>query len=49
MEEELGTPWEHPLIGGHLPFEEKGITPPLEDGVMDVCVITFDQLSKRII
>lgn len=44
MEEELNTPEEHPLICVHLTFREIGITPPPIDRVMDVLIVTFDQL-----
>lgn len=48
MDGEPGSLEEPPLIGGNLSFGEMGITPPLEDIVMDVYRVMFDQHKKRI-
>jgi len=48
MDDETGTPNEPPLSGGHLPFGEMGITPPLEDRVMGVYNFMFDQQENMI-
>jgi len=49
IDDELGSLEEPPLMGGHLPFDEIGITTPPEEKFMDVCNVTFDQLKKRIV
>jgi len=49
MEEETNNLGKYPLIGGHLPFGDMGITPPPTNSVMDVCNVTFDQLKQRVV
>jgi len=49
IEYELGTASDPPLTSGHLPFNKMGLTLPLEDMVMDVCYVTFNQLMKRVV
>lgn len=49
IDDELGSPIKPPLTGGHIPFGEMGITPSLEERVMDVYNVLFDHLKKRIV
>ena len=48
MDDELVSPEEPSLRGGHVLFREMGITPPPAEGVMDVCSVMFDYIKKRI-
>jgi len=49
IDDELDSLIGPPLMGGHLPFDDMGITPPLEGRVMDICNAIFDQLKKMIV
>ena len=42
IDDEPGSPVEIPLMYGHLPFDEMGITPSPNDRIMDVCNVTFN-------